>query len=316
VKASIFYRIATILLRLIFMEVFICGCATNKNIIQFLPGTYQHDVAKWIVVPHPESYDSREGNIWYFSAAYSYCEWFVYNTTSNVCAILAWEKGCQVDQTQTAILDRTNQSLIMLAPPFKSKIEKFGRNYVALRVDDGWLIGFAGDEVGAALYWFSVDGNNNYKISDHRVIQFLTVSGDVYAIEGLAHMSYNKGSFIKVKKRDSRWSTSTVAVFGSAPYAAVALNHKELICVLSDSLSKINLKGEITPILDPAACVFLNPNSVAVSHDKKYVYIGMRQFVAEVTMDTGTLRYLIPSKTFLNKLTKEQLKHNIGNQYK
>ena len=65
-------------------------------------------------------------------------------------------------------------------------------NFVALsafaRVDDGWLIGFNHGEFGAALYWFSLDGNRNYKISDHQVVDFISTPDGFLAVEGLAHL--------------------------------------------------------------------------------------------------------------------------------
>ena len=47
-----------------------------------------------------------------------------------------------------------------------------GRHRPSARVDDGWLVGFNKGEFGAALYWFSADGKQNYKISDHQVWEF------------------------------------------------------------------------------------------------------------------------------------------------
>src|SRR5581483_5919719 len=42
-------------------------------------------------------------------------------------------------------------------PAFEPRVREFSE-YEALRVDDGWLIGFNEGEWGGALYWFSANG--------------------------------------------------------------------------------------------------------------------------------------------------------------
>ena len=95
-------------------------------------------------------------------------------------------------------------------PEFTPAVGQFRGASAFARVGDGWFVGFNQGEFGAALYWFSLDGQRNYKISDHQVLQFVRVWDGICAIEGLAHMTINEDhsfvSRVRISNRDGAFS--------------------------------------------------------------------------------------------------------------
>ena len=63
---------------------------------------------------------------------------------------------------------------------------------VALKVDDGWLIGRDAGEWGGDLYRYSNEGKQNYKISNQQILGFLKSKETIFAITGISHMSFDK----------------------------------------------------------------------------------------------------------------------------
>ena len=182
---------------------------------------YNSDVTKWIEI-QPSS-KSAEHQIWYLAADYCDFSW-----------IVAREEGV-VRATLTANADDRR---IVDHPPFQTKAENFSGGYAFQRVDDGWLVGFNEGEFGAALYWFSSDGRQKYKISDHQVESFMTTPKGIIAIEGLAHMGLSEGSLIGCKRdpKSQRWVAAELKRFPQAPEAFIRLSDGRLIVALSDSL--------------------------------------------------------------------------------
>jgi hypothetical protein len=64
--------------------------------------------------------------------------------------------------------------------------------------------------------------------------------------------------------------------------------------------------GEVQMLLSDVPWTQLYPNSAAVGEDGTRVYVGMRQYVAEVNLTTRKVQLLVPSTAFLNKLPKDQ----------
>jgi hypothetical protein len=79
------------------------------------------------------------------------------------------------------------------AQPFKLRGPELGDSPVrqagrlaAVRVLDGWLVGYNAGEFGGAVFWYSADGKQNRRLSDLRIHQFVETKGGVYATTGSA----------------------------------------------------------------------------------------------------------------------------------
>jgi hypothetical protein len=111
----------------------------------------------------------------------------------------------------------------------------------ALRVKDGWLVGFNKGEWGGALYWFSDDGRKNYYISDHQIVELFSLKGGIYATEGLAHLHTSRGSIITINYEPStqRWGAAPFAELPFAPCAATIAPDGTMLITTSDAVVAI-----------------------------------------------------------------------------
>lgn len=254
---------------------------------------YSRDINKWQEVAVPSVSDKGARMVWFHSANSSKWEWRVYAEGSKVFA--------STTHSAEATRERPGR------PKFTPKADKWHGGSAFFPVDDGWLVGFNQGEFGAALYWFSVDGQQSYRISDHQVVDFFSLSNGVHAIEGLAHMGVSKGSVIRIErpKAGARWQAVSVAKLPFAPYAVSLRRDGTALIALSDSLVSAGPDGKVHTLLANAPWEGFYPNSSIISPDEQRLYIGMRQFVGEFDLRTSKLRLLIPSREFLNKLHKE-----------
>jgi hypothetical protein len=194
-------------------------------------------------------------------------------------------------------------------PGFDPKADRFSGPSAFARVDDGWLVGFNHGEFGAALYWFSTDGNRNYKISDHQVVDFVPTADGILAVEGLAHMGTSRGSLIRIAcvKGETQWKAKRLTELPFAPYAVSRRRDGELLITLSNSLVAVTPHdpAKAVTLLANADWGHLYPESSALRPDERKLYIGMRQFVGEFDLQTRGFRFLIPGKEFLNRLSAD-----------
>jgi sugar lactone lactonase YvrE len=76
--------------------------------------------------------------------------------------------------------------------------------------------------------------------------------------------------------------------------------------VLTDSLVSVTPDGQIKTLIKEARWWEFSPNSMVLSDDAKTVYVGMRQFVAKITLKNGKVSFFVPDRSYLNQLPKEQ----------
>jgi hypothetical protein len=252
---------------------------------------YPREVVQWKEVSIPPETDIGARMAWSYAANYSRHEWRVFSENNKIVAQLGG--GKHRDQRER--------------PAFSTTIDQFRGASLFSRVDDGWLVAFNHGEFGAALYWFSNDGQGHYKISDHQVVEFFALPNGLHAIEGLAHMSFSKGSIVRIARSEpgARWQALTVTELPFAPYAISMGRENKMFVTLSDALVSVGYDRRVETLLGNAAWSGLYPNSSVFSSDEQKLYIGMRQFVAEFDIPTKKLRFLIPSDHFLNRLPQK-----------
>lgn len=251
----------------------------------------ERDVSKWIEIPCPKDAQSAEGALWNYRANYSKHEWRVFLDGQKVCAVLT---------TQTNFATRE-------VPKFTPEAENFHRAAATLKVSDGWLVGFNRGEWGGALYWFNPDGTAKYRISEHQIVDFVETSNRIFAIEGLAHLGLSEGSIISISQSSNQgpWQVTTQCRLPQAPRAIVQHSDGSWLLVLSDSFVSATPDGKIKTIVQNARWRSLYPNSMVLSGDVNTVCVGMRQFVAKITLKNGTVSFFVPDRSYLNQLPKE-----------
>jgi hypothetical protein len=246
----------------------------------------ERDVSKWIEIPCPKDSKSEKGFLWRYRAEQSTNVWRVFRDGQKLCAAFT-------SQTNLATKE---------VPEFTPEAEKFYRASATLKVADGWLIGFNRGEWGGALYWFSSVGTTNYKISNHPIVDFIQTSNGISAIEGVGHLGLGGGSIISISQSSNQapWQVATVCRLPQAPRAVVKHPDGTLLVVLSDAFVSVTLDGKIKTIVKEGRWETLAPNSVVLSDDAKTVYVGMRQFVAKITLKNGRVSFFVPDRSYLN----------------
>jgi hypothetical protein len=249
---------------------------------------YPREVRQWPEVSLPPKDDEYRMTAW-FSAASALSkkswEWRVFVEHDQVCAQLSSEP-------QPSHPDR---------PEFSAKAGEFSTNLTTafMHVTDGWLTGFNDGEFGAALYWFSQDGQQNYKISNHQVVDFFSGRDGIYAIEGLGHMGDSSGSVIRIAPAEpgGRWQASTVVKLPSDPRTVSTRRDGTMFITCRDCIVAVGRDRRVTTLLrDPW---WYRPTSTVLSPDEQKLYIGMEYFVGEFDIPAKTLRLLVPSDAFL-----------------
>lgn len=254
--------------------------------------SYPREIALWQDVAIPLETDRGARAAWSYAANYSRNEWQVLADDKQVYAQ-------RVSAKHPAPRKR---------PAFTPQTDQFRGATAFSAVDDGWLVAFNHGEFGAALYWFSNDGKQNYKISGHQVVEFFVLPDGVHAIEGLAHMGMSAGSIIRIARPEphAHWKAAIVTALPSAPYAIAVGRDHTMFVTLSRALVSVGEDKKMTLLLADPPWGGLYPNSSVLAPDERKLYIGMRQFVAEFDIQTKQLRLLIPSAVFLNKLPQEE----------
>ena len=255
---------------------------------------YSHDVRQWQEVSLPPKGDEYRRTAWFQAASFfsKSREWRVFVEHDRVCAQL-------VSEPPRAQHDR---------PEFSPRTKEFstGPETAFMRVEDGWLTGFNVGEFGAALYWFSRDGTQDYKISDHQVVDFVSGVGGIYAIEGVSHMGYSHGSVIRIDRGESsgRWQASTVVELPSDPCTVSTRADGTMFITSPDSIVAVSRDRKVTTLLQDAW--WYRPTSAILSPDQQKLYIGMEYFVGEFDIPTKTLRLLVPSDIFLEPFRESE----------
>lgn len=256
------------------------------------PADCPHDLAESREVRFPSRTDVASRMVWFYASNHSPLEWLVFPVKGRICA-------------------RTSDSDQYIArPAFVPEADSFRGASRLARVDDGWLVGFNQGEFGAALYWFSLDGLSHYKISEHQVVEFFRYAGEWAAIEGLDHLGLARGSIIRITRTNPqrRWQVQTALTLTSAPYAVAQVPYGPTLVVLSHAVVAIEGLNRPTALLENAPWEGLYPQSAALTADSRTLYIGMRQYVAELDLRTRKLRMLLPRGAALNQLPENDEK--------
>lgn len=248
---------------------------------------YPTDLAKWEVIGRPSKDDSDRYYSFLDLANHSPHEWRVSSKDGKVVAQLQADVEAQKERSPD--FDTTVQLQNAKAAAFRT-----------LKVLDGWIAAYNQGEFGSAVYWFSEDGKSRKKLSDHQINEFLVEGDRIFAVEGLAHLSLSQGSMIEIKREDRGWKVEKLLPLPGSGEAIARIGDGDYAVVTSDMLLRVNLDREVLMLIPNGDWGGLCPNSVAT--DGKYLYIGMRQFVARCRLGRSvqTFDLLVPSSKWLN----------------
>ena len=251
-----------------------------------------HDPTKWQEVVVPPKVPQGPHAVWFYAANHSDITWHVSS-----------ENGKTSARNQESVAAESAKK-----PTFTPEAGRFRGASKFVEVEDGWLVGFNRGEFGAGIYWFSKDGDRNYPVSNHQVVDFFSLPDGVYAIEGLAHMGMSRGSVIRITRPavNVPWQANQIAKLPFAPSVITLRRDGTMLITLSSALVSVGPDHKIQTLLADVPWGALYPNSSVLSSDEKTLFIGMRQFVGEFNFATNRLKFIIPSSRFLNTLPKEE----------
>lgn len=164
--------------------------------------------------------------------------------------------------------------------PFKIKVNKKNKYYFAgtqvnQKIDNGWLVGYDRGEWGGFLYWFSNDGSEHVLITEGNIKDIFIIGGQIYVIEGLAHLTMSKGQIFKIKNTGSSFKVEKFVDLAYAPESAVVIPNDEILIVTSNDLIKVTKEGHIETLIENGFWKdYLYPNSILLNDNT--IYIGMR----------------------------------------
>lgn len=172
-----------------------------------------------------------------------------------------------------------------IKPKAKDK-SAFAGKRVNLKVDNGWLVGIERGEWGGSLFWFNEKGTRYEKIVSGNIKNLFRINGQIYAVEGLAHLSLSRGQIFTVSHNSDIWTTEKKLDLPTAPYAATLTDKNEFLIVTSKELLIVDSEFEIETIVNEGFWWrFLYSNSVLVK--EQTIYIGMRGGVLRTQMNNS-----------------------------
>lgn len=190
-------------------------------------------------MPQPNEPNTAAYDLWLFAANHAEIEWRVFVEDGQVCA-----------QNTDEPIEQQPTHLTFNLPARDSLFLQGGR-LIYCPVDDGWLVGFNRGEFGAALYWFSHDGERSYKISRHQIVEFIATPNGILAIEGLAHLCGSWGSLICISRQEGsdRWQADSIVELPFAPEACSPCSDGTILITLSNALVVVGSDRQIQTLL-------------------------------------------------------------------
>jgi hypothetical protein len=234
-----------------------------------------HFISKWKVLNVPTNEDTV------YSYNSSDTNWIVYQKNNKVLV-----------REMMDTVDRTHLPFETPTPKSNSKMEEFSGKRSFIKVNDGYFVAFRRGEFGASLFWFSNNGTTYYKVNGASAVQFIKRGSEVYAINGLAHLSMSSGSLLKISFENNKWVASKYLELPFAPYAVSLDSNNDFIIVTSDNLIKVNGDKQIKALLKTDFWQGLYPTSSVI--EGEFIYIGMRKGVYKFNLRTKASKWLLP----------------------
>jgi hypothetical protein len=155
----------------------------------------------------------------------------------------------------------------------------------ALKVQNGWLLGFDAGEFGGGL-WFASDKGATQMLSHENIRGFVATPRGVLVLAGLAHMGLDSGKvFIVPFVVQSPHDLDVLVELDGAPQAFTKVSDNAMLVATTRGVSRISSSGG-TNLLLRRDFGMLYPNSVAVAPDGM-IYVGMRLFVVRLAPREG-----------------------------
>jgi hypothetical protein len=171
----------------------------------------------------------------------------------------------------------------------KLQIKKIVEDYKCkLDVKEGTLIGTDRGEWGGELK-FKPHKGKEIVIMGGNIKSIFMYKGRIFLIEGLAHLSLNKGALYEIIPNGKSYEYKMVADLKDAPYAVCVYNEKLLI--VASNAFFIYENSKLQTLYKDMFWWGMYPNSIAAIDDQN-VYIGMRGGIVKLDMTNTENKFL------------------------
>jgi hypothetical protein len=254
------------------------------------PDDIPSDLGKWIDTDPPKQGSRRSG-------------------TANSDTKHEWLVSLRDDRPEARL--RTAKDDVPAPLPFDfeegtAKEGLYGKRRFSVKVEDGWIVGINAGEFGGGLWWFSPDGKERYQVAkDTRIRGLISTEAGLFALEGLAHMSTDRGRILRLTQTPAgRWQSEDFIDLKHAPEVFTkAADGSLTIATTGRLLRVVPATKEVEVLVDEAFWGGLYPNSMVITPEG-VTYMGMRHGVAKVEKkkgDSSRVRWLLPNKEFDKK---------------
>ncbi|NMH87720.1 hypothetical protein [Flavivirga algicola] len=159
------------------------------------------------------------------------------------------------------------------------------RNNTELKIDGGTLIGINRGEWGGKLS-FIPNNKDRIEIKEGNIKFIFEFKDKIYFIEGLAHLSFNRGAIFELKKVGENFSYEKILEFNDAPEAFTIYEDKLLIATHQNFYVVEDFNKDL--IFENTFWYSLYPNSIAVI-DIENVYLGIRSGLVKLDLTNETM---------------------------
>lgn len=171
----------------------------------------------------------------------------------------------------------------------KEKEAYFTHPTKALKIPNGWLVGFDRGEWGGALYWFSENGKSKYLIADGNIHNIISLNKKIYITQGLAHLGSDSGSISEVELNNGKWIKTKTQILNGCPFQSTIYEDKILI-LTTNSVILCNSALKTLENFENKFIDNLYPNSVIVY--EKIAYFGMRGGILKIDLENKNQYWL------------------------
>lgn len=191
-----------------------------------------------------------------------------------------------------------------LPPRFVRTKEMPGRA-VAVRVGDGWLIGFDSGEFGGGLWWADAEGRQTKQLSGENVRVIVKRGEEALVLTGLAHMSSDHGGVSSYRPAAGGGGDLVrIADLGSSPAAAMFRSDGTLLIAAQARVLELTSENKLNVVFQDDNMSLLYPNSIVEGKDGS-LFVGMRFYVLQLSRtDDGPFQ---PAWFVRSKCTKTKI---------
>lgn len=169
------------------------------------------------------------------------------------------------------------------------KISKAGQGSNAiLEIDGGQLIGTDRGEWGGMIEFLPKGAKEKKSIKEGNVNFIFRYNNQIYFMEGLAHLSYNRGAMYRLDNHNGNFTYEKVIDFEDAPEAIAVVGDSIFIASHKSFFLVNNLSKEL--VFKDLFWSSLYPNSIAVI-DNNNIYVGHRGGFTKLDIDKKEIRF-------------------------